>query len=65
MADDVYLVLGGSGTVHVSVNGRPERTVTVSGLPDLYTLLSSTHYTSGLMTLQFSPGVKAYDFTFG
>jgi hypothetical protein len=65
MADDAYLVLGGTGTVQVSVNGRHIKTIDVSGVPDLYTLLSSTSYTSGLVTLQVSPGVQAYDFTFG
>ena len=65
MADDVYLVLGGQGTVGVSVNGVDQRTVTVSGVPDLYTLLSSADYSSGLLRLTFSAGIQAYDFTFG
>jgi len=65
MADNVYLVLGGSGTVGISVNGGPRRTLAVTGIPDLYTLLASSRYSSGLMTLTFSKGVQAFDFTFG
>jgi len=63
-ADDVYLVLGGSGTVDVSVNGRPTKTVMVSGTPRLYPLVQGAYQTATL-TLTASPGVQAYDFTFG
>jgi hypothetical protein len=31
----------------------------------LYTLRSSAHSEDGLLQLDFSPGVQAYDFTFG
>jgi cytochrome c biogenesis protein CcdA/thiol-disulfide isomerase/thioredoxin len=65
MADDVYLVLGGTGTVGVSVNGVHQRSIAVAGVPDLYTLVSSPHYSSGLLRLTFSKGVQAFDFTFG
>jgi cytochrome c biogenesis protein CcdA/thiol-disulfide isomerase/thioredoxin len=65
MADDVYLVLGGTGTVSVSVNGVHTQTVHVSGVPDLYTLVSSASWHTGQLALTASPGVKAYDFTFG
>ncbi len=41
-AKDVYLVLGGSGTVRVSVNGTPTQTVTVGGEPRLYQLVGSS-----------------------
>jgi cytochrome c biogenesis protein CcdA/thiol-disulfide isomerase/thioredoxin len=64
-ASDVYLVLGGHGTVRVSIDGTPTTTVRVSGYPDLYTLLAGTSSTVGTMTLRLSPGVHAYDFTFG
>ena len=36
-AKDVYLVLGGTGTVGVQVNGGATRTVQVTGAPTLYT----------------------------
>ena len=64
-ADNVYLVMAGQGTVGVSYNGRHLTTVTVAGIPKLYTLLSGSHLQSGLLTLSVSPGVEAYDFTFG
>ena len=55
----------GSGTVTVSVNGIASRTVTVSGEPRLYQLVGSDSYEQGLLSLAVSPGVQAYDFTFG
>ena len=64
-ADDVYLVMGGTGTVDVSFNGRHLSTLNVSGVPKLYTLLSGSALQTGTMDLTFSPGVQAYDFTFG
>ncbi len=64
-ARDVYLVLGGSGTVRVSVDGRVTQTVTVSGEPKLYQLVGSTSSQRALLTLGVSSGVQAYDFTFG
>ena len=65
MAQDVYLVLGGSGTVQVSVNGAVIHTVDVGGEPKLYQLVGSATPTTGLLSLRVSPGVQAYDFTFG
>ncbi len=64
-AEDVYLVLGGSGTVTVSIDGRHTETLAVGGIPRLYTLFSSKTLSTGAMSLSFSPGVQAYDFTFG
>jgi hypothetical protein len=63
-ARTVYLVLGGTGTVDVAVNGRHTRTVAVSGVPKLYTLVSGQGGRARL-TLTASRGVQAYDFTFG
>jgi cytochrome c biogenesis protein CcdA/thiol-disulfide isomerase/thioredoxin len=64
-ADDVYLVMSGLGSVGVSLNGRPLTTLKVGGIPKLYTLLSGTTLQTGVLTLTVSPGVEAYDFTFG
>ncbi len=64
-AQDVYLVLGGRGTVAVRVDGTTTRTVVVGGEPKLYQLVGPGPYRSGLLTLSVSPGVEAYDFTFG
>jgi thiol-disulfide isomerase/thioredoxin len=65
LANDVYLVMGGTGTVDVSFDGRHLTTVDVSGIPRLYTLFSGSALQSGQLDLSFSPGVQAYDFTFG
>jgi cytochrome c biogenesis protein CcdA/thiol-disulfide isomerase/thioredoxin len=64
-ANDVYLVMSGLGTVGVSLNGQPLTTLHVGGVPKLYTLLSSPSARSGVLSLRVSPGVEAYDFTFG
>ena len=64
-AKDVFLVLGGTGRVHVLVDGRPMRTVAVSGPPRLYTLARFPHDRQGLLELAFSPGIAGYAFTFG
>jgi cytochrome c biogenesis protein CcdA/thiol-disulfide isomerase/thioredoxin len=65
VANDVYLVMGGTGTVTVSFDGHPLTTVKVSGVPRLYTLFSGSALQAGQLDLDFSPGVQAYDFTFG
>jgi len=65
LAQDVYLVLGGHGTLDVSVNGRQVRTIDVSGVPRLYTLYQAGSQASGTLLLRASPGVQAFDFTFG
>jgi cytochrome c biogenesis protein CcdA/thiol-disulfide isomerase/thioredoxin len=64
-ARDVYLVLGGSGEVGVHVDGKPERTVDVTG-DRLYALVSSPGEAADhTLDLSFTPGVEAYAFTFG
>jgi cytochrome c biogenesis protein CcdA/thiol-disulfide isomerase/thioredoxin len=64
-ADDVYLVLSGQGTVNVDYNGKHLSTVDVGGIPKLYTMFSGNSLQTGLLTLGMSPGLEAYDFTFG
>jgi len=66
MAQDVYLVIGGTGTVTVSLgNGTAPATIHVNGVPRLYTLFHAKSSSTGNMVLKFSPGVQAFDFTFG
>ncbi|HPQ84540.1 MAG: cytochrome c biogenesis protein DipZ [Actinobacteria bacterium] len=62
-ARDMYLVLGGEGTVEVRENGRA-RTIEVKGAPTLYALASHTPQ-ERVAELRMSPGVSAYAFTFG
>ena len=66
VAQDVYLVMGGTGTVTVSLgNGTVPTTIRVNGVPRLYTLFHAKSSSSGNMVLKFTPGVQAFDFTFG
>ena len=61
---DVYIVMGGHGTVQKLLNGKPIGTIRVNA-ERLYTVVSEPRDTSGLIELRFSPGVQAYSFTFG
>jgi cytochrome c biogenesis protein CcdA/thiol-disulfide isomerase/thioredoxin len=63
-AQKVHLVLGGRGSVDVLLDGKLQRTVRVDG-SRLYTLLRLDSVRSGLLEVRFSPGVRAYAFTFG
>ena len=63
-ARNVFLVLTGEGSVRVLVDGKPERTVTVSG-DRLYTLVERPEIGDHLLELRLSPGLAAYAFTFG
>jgi hypothetical protein len=63
-AKDVFLVLGGKGSVRVVVDGREEKTVPVDE-HKLYTLRQAAGVVDGLLELRFTPGIQAYAFTFG
>jgi cytochrome c biogenesis protein CcdA/thiol-disulfide isomerase/thioredoxin len=65
LAHDVYLVLGGTGTLSVSIDGRHTQTINVAGVPKLYTLYQAGSSTTGTLLLRAAPGVEVYDFTFG
>jgi cytochrome c biogenesis protein CcdA/thiol-disulfide isomerase/thioredoxin len=62
-ASDVYIVLGGHGTVRSLVDGKPGRTLRVDA-ERLYAVRSGKP-TEALLELRFTPGVQAYSFTFG
>jgi cytochrome c biogenesis protein CcdA/thiol-disulfide isomerase/thioredoxin len=64
-ARHVFLVLAGEGRVSVIVDGRPVRTVAVSGTPRLFTLARFSRVKTGVLELRFAPGLAAYAFTFG
>jgi cytochrome c biogenesis protein CcdA/thiol-disulfide isomerase/thioredoxin len=64
-ADQAYLVLAGQGSVTVRADGRDVGTVAVSGVPKLYPLRSAPGSPRTVLELSVSPGVQAYDFTFG
>jgi cytochrome c biogenesis protein CcdA/thiol-disulfide isomerase/thioredoxin len=63
-AKNVYIVLGGRGTVRASIDGKPARTIKVNA-QRLYTVRSSSTSEAALLELRFTPGVQAYSFTFG
>ncbi|GLY43438.1 protein DipZ [Amycolatopsis sp. NBRC 101858] len=63
-AKSTNLVLAGEGTVTVSVDGGPPRTVNVSGTPNLYRLSQTADLHSGQLALTLSPGLQAFSFTF-
>jgi cytochrome c biogenesis protein CcdA/thiol-disulfide isomerase/thioredoxin len=63
-AHDVYLVLGGRGTIETLVDGVETGSVHVTA-QRLYTLVNGTALRDVLLELRFTPGVTAYAFTFG
>ena len=65
-AADVRLVLGGTGTVTVTLRSDPaaQHVVSIDGVSDLYALYGGDA-TDDIMTIDVSEGVEAYAFTFG
>jgi thiol-disulfide isomerase/thioredoxin len=63
-ASDVYLDVGGTGTLSASVNGKTTR-YPVSGAPDIYAVVDLKRPASGVIVIHLSPGLQAYSFTFG
>jgi cytochrome c biogenesis protein CcdA/thiol-disulfide isomerase/thioredoxin len=66
-ASDVYLDVGGTGTLTVS-SGGSSTVIQVSGVPDIYTVAAehpAQPVRSGTVTITLSPGLQAYSFTFG
>jgi thiol-disulfide isomerase/thioredoxin len=66
-AQDVHLVLAGTGTVRVSLASQPGvvREIKVDGTSDLYDLDLGVEPAEDVMTLEFTEGIEAYAFTFG
>lgn len=63
-ASYVYLDVGGTGTLTVSVNGT-SKVIRVFGAPDIYTVATEQPARSGTVAIRLSPGLAAYSFTFG
>jgi cytochrome c biogenesis protein CcdA/thiol-disulfide isomerase/thioredoxin len=63
-AADVYLDVGGTGTLTVS-SGGTSKVIRVSGAPDIYTVATEHPAQTGTVTIKLSPGLAAYSFTFG
>jgi thiol-disulfide isomerase/thioredoxin len=67
-AKNVYIVLSppshGAGSVAVTVDGHPTRTLDVTG-QRLYTVASFATDSQHMIVLRFAPGTSGYSFTFG
>ena len=63
-AQKVYIVLTGHGKVTATLGARRLRTLNVDSA-QLYTVLTSPTTQDGVLRFRFTPGVKAYSFTFG
>jgi len=63
-AGQVYLDVGGTGTLTATVDGKTT-SYRVSGAPDIYTLVNAGQQENGTLKVKLSPGLSAYSFTFG
>ncbi len=63
-AKNVYLVLAGNGTVTVTL-GREVNKISVGGYPRNYSIVKGNHLRNGVLQLDMTPGISAWDFTFG
>jgi F0F1-type ATP synthase membrane subunit c/vacuolar-type H+-ATPase subunit K len=64
IADEVYLEVGGTGTVTATVDGTTT-SYQVSGAPNIYTLVNRPSHSPDSLQVSLSPGLTAYSFTFG
>ena len=63
-ARDVYLDVGGTGTITATVNGK-KTNFSVRGAPNLYPVFHGADATQATIDVTLSPGLSAYSFTFG
>ncbi|GAA4684471.1 hypothetical protein GCM10025780_33120 [Frondihabitans cladoniiphilus] len=63
-ASKVYLDVGGTGTMTATVGGT-STTFSVSGAPNIQTVVSSPGVGTGQVTVTLSAGLQVYSFTFG
>ncbi|HEY2549652.1 MAG TPA: cytochrome c biogenesis protein CcdA [Streptosporangiaceae bacterium] len=63
-ASDVYLDVGGTGTITATVGGQ-STSFRVSGAPDIYPVVHRASPGRELLQVTLSPGLQAYSFTFG
>ncbi|GIG53898.1 cytochrome c biogenesis protein DipZ [Demequina activiva] len=64
-ATEVRMVLAGSGTVTVRLDGGESRTIEVDGTPRSYQLADGVGEGQHVIDVEVSQGVEAYSFTFG
>src|SRR5262249_54601147 len=63
-AKDVYLVVGGEGTLNVTSNGKTT-TVPIEGAPTSHQVVKGDRVTSGALEVRLSKGLQAFSFTYG
>jgi cytochrome c biogenesis protein CcdA/thiol-disulfide isomerase/thioredoxin len=63
-ARDVYLDVGGTGTITATVDGKTKN-FSVSGAPNIYPVVAAAESEEATVDLTLSPGLSAYSFTFG
>jgi hypothetical protein len=63
-AQDVYAVLGGTGTLTVTRDGR-STTVPISGPPTSHQIVAGDHLEPATLEVHPSPGLQFYSFTYG
>jgi cytochrome c biogenesis protein CcdA/thiol-disulfide isomerase/thioredoxin len=63
-ARNVYMVVGGTGTVKVTRDGKTT-TIPVSGPPNMRQLVTDDHDGAGSMEVSLSKGLQAFSFTYG
>jgi cytochrome c biogenesis protein CcdA/thiol-disulfide isomerase/thioredoxin len=63
-ARNVYLVVGGAGTVTVTRDGESKQ-IPVSGPPTLRQLVADDEVKRGTLEVQLSQGLQAFSFTYG
>jgi cytochrome c biogenesis protein CcdA/thiol-disulfide isomerase/thioredoxin len=63
-ARNVYLVVGGTGTVTVTREGEPKQ-LSISGPPTLHQIVADDSVRRGEVEVQLSQGLQAFSFTYG
>jgi len=63
-AKNVYLVVGGEGTVTVTRNGRAS-TVPITGAPTSHQIVAGDRVAPGQLEVRLSKGLQAFSFTYG
>ena len=63
-ARNVYLVVGGSGTVTVTRDGA-KTTIPVSGPPNMRQIVADDEDGAGSLEVSLSKGLQAFSFTYG
>jgi cytochrome c biogenesis protein CcdA/thiol-disulfide isomerase/thioredoxin len=63
-ARNVYMVVGGTGTVTVTRDGKTT-TIPVSGPPNMRQLVADNQHRAGSLEVSLSKGLQAFSFTYG